>query len=95
MRIIMDSLGQALKKLLSDLGIEDNVTNYQVINLWPEVVGKKIAKVSAAEKIENKILFVKVTNDSWRNELTYHKKKIVEKLNNKIGKRIIEDIRLF
>jgi predicted nucleic acid-binding Zn ribbon protein len=91
----MNSLGQALKKLLNDLGIEDNVTNYQVINLWTEVVGKKIATVSTAEKIENKILFVKVTNDSWRNELTFHKKEIVEKLNNKIGKRVIEDIRLF
>lgn len=91
----MDSLGQALKKLISELGIEDNVIKFQAINLWPEVVGSRIAKISTAEKVENNIMFVKVTNDSWRNELIYHKKNIIDKLNNRIGKRVIEDIRLY
>lgn len=91
----MDSLGQALKKLLSDLGIEDNVTKYNAISLWSMVVGKRIAEVSTAEKVENNVLFVKVTNDSWRNELVYHKKDIIAKLNHKLGKRVIEDIRLY
>lgn len=91
----MDSLGQALQKLLRELGIEENVRIHQAVNLWPVVVGQKIASVSHAEKIENKILFVKVTNDSWRAELIYYKKTIIEKLNSKIGRKMIEDIRFF
>jgi len=91
----MKTLEQALKKLIIDLGIENKVLYYQAINFWPEVVGKRIAKISKAERIERNILFVKVLNDAWRNELIYLKKEIVERLNKKIGKKIVEDIRLY
>lgn len=91
----MHSLGQALKKIISDLGIEKQVLHYQAINYWPIAVGERIAKISRAEKVDNNILFVKVLNDSWRNELLFLKKEIIEKLNKKIGTRVIEDIRLY
>lgn len=91
----MKSLGQALKQLIIDLKIEDKVLYHQAISLWPEIVGKRIAQVSHAERIEKSILFVKVTNDSWRNDLIYLKRDIIEKFNKRLGKRIIEDIRLY
>lgn len=91
----MNTLGQALKKLLQDLEIESQVYQYQAINFWPHIVGEKIARVTKAEKVERQILFVKVNNDSWRNELFYLKKEIIDKLNAKIGRTIIKDIRLY
>lgn len=91
----METLGQALKKLIKDLGIENEVIHHQAVQFWPEVVGKKIAAISQAEKIDGKILFVKVKNDSWRNELVFLKKDIIERLNKRIGKKIVEDLRLY
>ncbi len=91
----MNTLGQALKKLLRDLEIENQVYQFQAINFWPQIVGDKIARVTKAEKVEHQILFVKVSNDSWRNELFYLKREIIEKLNAKIGQKIIKDIRLY
>ncbi len=91
----MKSLEQALKELIKDLGIEDNILQNQAVHLWSEVVGKRIAKISHAERINRNILFVKVLNDSWRNELIYLKKNIIERLNKRIGKRVVEDIRLY
>lgn len=91
----MKTLQQAINKLIKDLGVEKKVLENQVLNEWSFVVGKRIAEISKAEKIENKILFVKVLNSSWRNELLYHKRNITDKLNKKFGKKIIEDIKLF
>lgn len=58
-------------------------------------MGKRIAEISQAVKIENNILFVKVLHSSWRNELLYQKKAIIDRLNKTIGKRVVEDIRLY
>ena len=90
----MNTLEQALNKLIKNLGIEDKVLDSRIINIWPIVVGKKIADVSKAEKITNRILYVKVKNSSWRNELIYYKKDIITKINKNIGKNVIDDIRL-
>jgi predicted nucleic acid-binding Zn ribbon protein len=91
----MKTLGQALSQLIKDLGIESEIIHNQAVQLWPEVVGKKIANITQAKKIDGKILFVKVKNDSWRNELVFLKKDIIERLNKKIGKKVVEDLRLY
>ena len=91
----MKTLEQAIKKLIKDLGIENKVLENQVLNVWAIVVGKRISEISKAEKVENKVLFVKVLNSSWRNELLYHKRNIIDKLNKKIGKKVVEEIKLY
>ena len=91
----MESLGLAIQKLFKDLGIENKVVETQAITSWNKVVGKRIAEISQAVKIENNILFVKVLHSSWRNELLYQKKAIIDRLNKTIGKRVVEDIRLY
>ena len=91
----MKTLAQALKQLIKDLGIESEILHNQAVQLWPEVVGKKIAKISQAVRIDGNILFVKVKNDSWRNELVFYKKDIIERLNKRIGKKVVEDLRLY
>jgi len=91
----MKTLEQAIKTLIKDLGIETQVLENQVLNVWSIVVGKRISEISKAQKVENKILFVKVLNSSWRNELLYHKSNIIDKLNKKIGKKVVDDIKLF
>ncbi len=91
----MKTLEQAIKSLIKDLGIETQLLENQVLNIWSIVVGKRISEISKAEKVENKILFIKVLNSSWRNELLYHKRNIIDKLNKKIGKKVVDDIKLF
>ena len=91
----MKTLQFAIKNLIKDLGIQNKINENLAIAYWNVVVGKKISVISQAEKIETNILFVKVTNSVWRNELLYHKNNIIEKLNNKIGTRVVKDIRFY
>jgi predicted nucleic acid-binding Zn ribbon protein len=88
----MKTIGTILRNYFKDLGIEKPIHRYQAIDIWPEVVGIKISEVTKAQRISNDTLFVKVKNDTWRYEIEYHKQEIMQKLNNRLGEEIINDI---
>jgi len=53
----------------------------EIENNWENIVGKKINKATKIIKIENKTIFIKCKNPTWKNELQYQKKEILNKLN--------------
>jgi predicted nucleic acid-binding Zn ribbon protein len=87
-----ESLGGVLQNLLKNLGLERRINEQKLISNWEKIVGIKIAEKTKAFKIEGKKLFVKVQSPSWRNELFYLKKEIIEKLNSSVKQEVIKDI---
>lgn len=79
--------------MLRNFGIENAVAQNNALNIWNEVVGDAVAKNTQPEKVEHGIIIVKVTSPTWRQELFFQKKEIVQKINKKIGKNVIRDIR--
>tara|TARA_Y100000590_G_scaffold390187_1_gene465789 strand:+ start:706 stop:981 length:276 start_codon:yes stop_codon:yes gene_type:complete len=89
----MEKLKDALKKSLREAGAEEIVEKATAINMWPKIVGKEINKVTEATHIDKGVLFVKTATPVWRNELMFKKKEIKDKINNKLSKTTIKDIR--
>ena len=89
----MQALKTAIKIFLRKSGLEKGVKQNTALLVWDEVVGENIAENTSAEKIEHGTLTVKVENSSWRQELVFKKKEIIEKLNSKLGKKTIKEIR--
>lgn len=79
--------------LVQDLGIGPKMAQYDVIAAWPEVVGPQIARVTDPERMENGILYVAVKTAPWRAELAMKRLDLIEKLNTRIGTRVLNDIR--
>lgn len=88
----MDKIGTIMHQLLGELGIERPVQRYQALLLWPEVVGKQISDVTEPCRIRKGKLFVEVKNAAWRNELVFHKDEIIQKLNQKLGASVVQEI---
>lgn len=86
-------LSKSLSILLKSLGIENKIKQNEIIVRWPEIVGEKLSKVTTADKVENGILFVRVTNSVWRNELIYMKTEIINRISSRLNTDIIKDIR--
>jgi len=86
-------LGHSITKLLRNMGIEEKVKEYQAINEWSQIVGENVSKVTKAQNVVNGILFVKVKNSSWRNELIYMRQEILIKLDKTVGRGIIKEVR--
>jgi predicted nucleic acid-binding Zn ribbon protein len=83
----------AIDELISNLGIEKKLQEYDAVLYWESVVGEKIAKTTRAMRILKGVLFVQVKTSVWRNELTLRKKEILNKLNNAIGADVVRDIK--
>jgi len=89
----LQPLSNSLAGFLKSLGIESKVREYEVIGYWPSIVGEKIASASEAQYVSDGILFVKAKNSTWRNELIYMKGEILSRIDKKVGRGIINDIR--
>jgi len=88
----MESINTVLSRIFQSAGIEKPVREYQTFVRWPEIVGDKIASVTEFLRFSNGKIFIRVKNDSWRNELIFYKKEIIEKLNKNIGSNEVKDI---
>ncbi len=88
----MEQIGNILSKFLYELGIEKPIMKYRALRMWPEIVGERISKVTEAKGLTDGKMFVKVQNDSWRNEITFYKQEIIQKINREVGSKIVKDI---
>ncbi len=59
---------------------------------WEGVVGPQVAGVTQVEAVRDGVLFVRVKNSVWANELTLLKDDMVRRLNAKLGGRVLTDI---
>ncbi|TDI80577.1 MAG: DUF721 domain-containing protein [Caldithrix sp.] len=87
------ALSHSITRLLRSLGIEEKVKEHQAINEWSRIVGENVSKVTKAQNVVNGILFVKVKNSSWRNELIYMRREILIKIDKTVGRGIIKEVR--
>ena len=89
----IQSLGDALKMLVRSLGIEKQVEQYKIFDVWNDVVGQQAAKVAQPERLQNGVLIVHVNNAPWRTELTFRKREILEKIHAVTHSQSIVDIK--
>lgn len=89
----MQSLKVTIDKMLRRYGIDNAIAQTNALNIWDDVVGATVAKNSTPEKVEHGVIIVKVSTPTWRQELYFQKKEIIDKINAKIGKKVIRDIR--
>ena len=87
------SLRDAMQELLRSLGVEQRLAAYGVMEAWPAVVGERIARVTAPQRVERGVLYVNVASAPWRAELTMKRQELIERLNAHAGARVITDIR--
>lgn len=67
--------------------------NYaRIINSWEELMGKTIACRTTRLFISKRKLYVEVNSAPLKNELILSKHKIIEIIEDNIGKDIIEDV---
>jgi len=87
------SLAEHLDQIVQHYNLEMFIVEGDIINNWKDIVGPRIASNTEVQRIKDGILVVKVKNDVWRNELTFHKADLLEKINRFLSKKFINDIR--
>ena len=89
----MEHIAGALKKFIKKQGIEKEINQQKAVNVWAEVVGKKIEEHTEPVDVRFGVLTVKTSSPVWRQELQFQKKSIMNSINKKLKKTTIKDIR--
>lgn len=87
-----ERMDKILSRTLKGLKIDRRIREESVLLNWGKVVGDRISAQASPVRIKDSILFVKVGNASWRNELVFLKAKIIQELNQSVKANVIKDI---
>jgi predicted nucleic acid-binding Zn ribbon protein len=87
-----EQIGKVLAKSLKSLRIDRRIKEESIVLNWNRLVGERIASKASPVKIRDSILFVRVENASWRTELFFMKRKIIEQLNQSVKDNVIRDV---
>ncbi|MFT5668038.1 MAG: putative nucleic acid-binding Zn ribbon protein [Vicingaceae bacterium] len=87
-------LKQLVDKMLRSYGLGDRLDEMSLVKSWEELVGKMIARHTDEIYFNKGTLYVKLDSSTLRQELSYVKSDLVQRLNEKAGKIMVKDIHL-
>lgn len=86
------SIKELIDKALDDDSVRDAVREQRICYLWPEIVGPGINRYTTRRYISGGILHVFLSSAPLKNELQFHRDRLVELLNGAVGADVITDI---
>lgn len=87
------TLGEAIKGLVSDLGIEEKLNAVQVEELFTDMMKGVVMKYVQKVVVKERILYVKMSSPELKNELQYGKVKIITHINEGMGSDYVIDVK--
>jgi predicted nucleic acid-binding Zn ribbon protein len=75
-----------LSDLLEEHGVADQVQRMNLLELWPKLVGEKVAEVTRARSVDDRTLIVEVRTSAWLMELNMMKGDLLARVNERMPK---------
>jgi len=86
------SIKEAIEQMLNVYKIKRKFDETSVIATWPELMGKSVANRTKEIYIYNKKLFLKIESSVIKNEILMIHTQIIQKINEKAGSELIDEI---
>jgi hypothetical protein len=86
------SLNDALKGFINNSKLRNGIRALQIEEVWEKIMGKTIARYTDHIQIINQTLFISSSVAQLKNELLYQKDKIIERVNEALGDKVINDV---
>lgn len=86
------SMQDAIKQFLKQSRLKGNIQALQIEDVWEQIMGKTIARYTDKIQIINHTLFISSTVAQLKNELLYQKEKIIERVNEALGDKVINEV---
>ena len=87
-----NTIGQIIKKILSNNKLSKRLDVLNVLDVWNNIIGKDLEKYIKSTKLVDDKLYVKLRSSIVRNEMSYKKTQLIQRINKKLNKEVIKDI---
>ncbi len=88
------SIGDAIKAFLRKSRLRTGIQALQIEEVWAKLMGKTIARYTDKIEIINRTLFIRTTVGPLKQELMYQKEQIIERVNEALGEKVINDVKI-
>ncbi|WP_298499946.1 DUF721 domain-containing protein [uncultured Algibacter sp.] len=86
------SISDALKEFVETNKLEKGLNKVNVADAWANLMGNGVNNYTTAVNLERETLYVQLSSSVLREELSYGKEKIINMLNEELGKEIIKKL---
>ncbi|WP_024768680.1 DUF721 domain-containing protein [Aquimarina macrocephali] len=86
------SMEEALKSFVSDNNLQKGLDKVAVRDVWEKIMGPAITKYTRNIKLERETVYVELTSSVLREELSYGRQKIIDNLNDELGKVLVKKL---
>lgn len=86
------SLSDALKEFVESNNLEGGLNKVHVAEAWRDLMGNGVNNYTTGVKLEHDTLYVQLSSSVLREELSYGKQKIIDMLNESLGKPLIKKL---
>lgn len=86
------TIKQAVEKLLDVYRLRRKFDETSIVSAWPEIIGQAIANRTQQIYIRDKKLFVRLESAVIKNELAMIRRQIIGRVNEYVGKVVIEEL---
>ncbi len=86
------SMAEAMQQFLNKSKLKTGIQAVQIEEVWEKIMGKTVAKYTEKLQIIGNTLFVSTNVAPLKNELLYQKEKIIERVNEALGEKVIKDV---
>ncbi len=86
------SIAQIIDQVVDEAGIASEMAAQRACYLWPEIVGPGVNRYTSRRYVERGVLHVYLTSSVLKNELSFHRSRIVEMLNRAVGSDVITSL---
>ena len=87
-----EQVGDEIRRLLRQEGLETPLNEYRLVDAWKDVVGETISRYTTNLYIKNQVLYVHLSSSVLRQELMMSRQLLVRNLNAQVGSQVIVNI---
>lgn len=89
-----ERFGNILERILCEARWGRRVSEGRALFLWKEIVGDSLQAHTRPLRIENGKMVVAVDDSLWKQEVALLQSEIIGKLNERMGRDVVSDLRL-
>jgi hypothetical protein len=86
------SISEAIQQFLSQSRIKGDIQAMQIEDVWEQIMGKTVARYTDKLQIFGDKLIITTHVAPLKQELIYQKEKIRQRVNEALGKKIINEV---